>query len=60
MLRRLLILEKRGDKDKVGTRNTFPSERYLKSSILAPSCNLPLIDDPFSTIGCGQGGKHKR
>jgi hypothetical protein len=40
--------------------NTFPLERYLKFSILAPSCNLPWIDDPFSTIGCGQGGNHKR
>jgi hypothetical protein len=34
-------------------------ERYLKPSILAPSCNLPWIDDPFSSIGCGQGGNHK-
>jgi hypothetical protein len=41
MLRRLLVLEHIGDRDKVGTINTFPSERYLKSSILAPSCNLP-------------------
>jgi hypothetical protein len=60
MLRRLLVLRQRGDRDKVGTRNTFPLERFLKSSILAPSCNLPWIDDPFSTIGCGQGGNHKR
>jgi hypothetical protein len=35
-------------------------ERYLKSSMLAPSCNLPWIDDPSSTIGCGQGGNNKR
>jgi hypothetical protein len=41
MLRRLLVLEQRGDRDKVGTGNTFPSERYLKSSMLAPSCDLP-------------------
>jgi hypothetical protein len=60
MLRRLLVLGQRGDRDKVGTRNIFPLERYLKSSILAPSCNLLWIDDPFSTIGCGQGGNHKR
>jgi hypothetical protein len=60
MLRRLLVLEQRGDRDKVGTGNTFPLERHLKFSILAPSCNLPWIDDPFSTIGCGQGGNHKR
>jgi hypothetical protein len=45
--------------NKVGTGNTFPLERYLKSSIVAPSCNLPWIDDPSSTIGCGQGGNHK-
>jgi hypothetical protein len=49
----------RGDRDKVGTRNIFHLERYLKSSIFAPSCDLPLIDDPYSMIGCGQGGKHK-
>jgi hypothetical protein len=60
MLRRLLVLGQRGDNDKVGTGNTFPLERYLKSSIVAPSCDLPGIDDPYSTIGCGQGGKHKR
>jgi hypothetical protein len=41
MLRRLLVLEQRGDRDKVGTRNIFPLERYLKSSMLAPSCDLP-------------------
>jgi hypothetical protein len=60
MLRRLLVLGQRGDRDKVGVRNIFPLERYLKSSTLAPSCNLPWIDDPYSMIGCGQGGKHKR
>jgi hypothetical protein len=60
MLRRLLVLEQRGDRDKVGTKNTFPLERYLKSSMLALSCDLPWIDDPFSTIGCGQGGNHKK
>jgi hypothetical protein len=60
MLRHLLVLGQRGDRDKVGTRNIFPLERYLKSSILSPSCNLPWIDDPFLTIGCGQGGNHKR
>jgi hypothetical protein len=60
MLRRLLVLGQRGDKDKVGTGNTFPLERYLKSSKLAPSYDLPWIDDPSSTIGCGQGGNHKR
>jgi hypothetical protein len=43
--------------NKVGTRNNFPLERYLKSLIVAPSCNLPWIDDLSSTIGCGQGGK---
>jgi hypothetical protein len=41
MLRRFLILGQRSDRDKVGTRNIFPLERYLKSSILAPSCDLP-------------------
>jgi hypothetical protein len=41
MLRRLLVLRQRGDRDKVGTLNTFPLERYLKSSMLAPSCDLP-------------------
>jgi hypothetical protein len=41
MLRRLLFLGQRGDGDKVGTRNTFPLERYLKSSILTPSYDLP-------------------
>jgi hypothetical protein len=60
MLRRLLVLGQRGDRDKVGTRNIFPLERYLKSSILAPSCDHPWIDDPYSKIGCGQGGNHKR
>jgi hypothetical protein len=55
MLRCLLVLGQRGDRDKVGTRNTFPLERYL-----APSCNLPWIDDPSSMIGCGQGGKLKK
>jgi hypothetical protein len=60
MLRRLHVLGQRGDRDKIGTRNIFPLERYLKSSILAPSCDLPWIDDPYSMIGCGQGGKHKR
>jgi hypothetical protein len=60
MLRCLLVLGQIGDIDKVGTRNIFPLDRYLKSSILAPSCDLPWIDDPYSTIGCGQGGKHKR
>jgi hypothetical protein len=60
VLRYLLVLGQRGDRDKVGTRNIFPLDRYLKSSILAPSCDLPWIDDPYSMIGCGQGGKHKR
>jgi hypothetical protein len=60
MIRSLLVLGQRGDRDKVGTRNIFPLERYLKSSMLAPSCDLPWIDDPYSMIGCGQGGKHKR
>jgi hypothetical protein len=60
MLRRLLVLRQRGDSDKVGTRNIFSLERYLKSSILAPSCDLPWIYDPFSMVGCCQGGKHKR
>jgi hypothetical protein len=41
MLRRLLVLGQRGDRDKVGTRNTFPLERYLKYSITASSCYLP-------------------
>jgi hypothetical protein len=27
--------------NKVGTGNIFPLERYLKSSMLAPSCDLP-------------------
>jgi hypothetical protein len=26
---------------------------------MAPSCDLLSIDDPYSMIGCGQGGKHK-
>jgi hypothetical protein len=39
----LLVLEQRGDRDKVGTVNTFPLERYLKSSILAPSIFLELM-----------------
>jgi hypothetical protein len=56
----LLVLGQKGDIDKVGTGKFFPSERYLKSSIMAPSCDLPWIDDPYSTIGCGQGGNHKR
>jgi hypothetical protein len=60
MLRRLLDLGQRGDWDKVGTRNIFSLERYLKSWMLAPSCDLPWIDNPYSMIGCGQGGKHKR
>jgi hypothetical protein len=37
----LLVLGQRGDRDKVGTGNTFCLKRYLKSSIVAPSCNLP-------------------
>jgi hypothetical protein len=37
----LLVLGQRGDRDKVGTENTFPLERYLKSSMLVPSCDLP-------------------
>jgi hypothetical protein len=37
----LLVLGLRGDRDKVGTRNIFLLERYLKSSTLAPSCDLP-------------------
>jgi hypothetical protein len=50
-----VVLGQRDDRDNVGIRNTFPLERYLKSSILAPSCDLPWIDDPYSMIGCGQG-----
>jgi hypothetical protein len=57
---RLLVIGQRDDRDEVGTRKIFPLERYLKSSTLAPSCNLPWIDDPYSMICCGQGGKHKR
>jgi hypothetical protein len=60
MLRRLLVLGQRGDRDKLGTWNIFPLERYLKSLILAPCCDLPWIDDPYSMICRGQGGKHKR
>jgi hypothetical protein len=60
MLRRLLVLGQRGDRDKVGTRNIFLWRDTWKYSILASTCNLPCIDDPFSTIGCGQGGNHKR
>jgi hypothetical protein len=60
MLRRFLVLGEIGDRYQIDTRNIFPLERYLKSSILAPSRNLPRIDDPYSMIGCGQGGKHKR
>jgi hypothetical protein len=45
---------------KVGTGNIFFLERYLICSMLTPSCDLPWIDDPFSMIGCGQGGNHKR
>jgi hypothetical protein len=48
MLRRLLVPGQRGDRDKVGNRNIFPFERYLKSSTLAPSCDLPWIDDLYS------------
>jgi hypothetical protein len=48
MLRRFLILGQRGDRNKVGTRNIFPFERYLKYSILVSSCDLPRIDDPYS------------
>jgi hypothetical protein len=59
MLRCLLVLGQRGDRDNVGTKNIFPLERYLKYSILAPSCDLSEIDDSFSMRGCGQGGKHK-
>jgi hypothetical protein len=59
MLRHLLVLGQRDDRDKVGTRNIFPLERYLKSLIFAPSCDIPRIDDPYSMIGCGQGGKLK-
>jgi hypothetical protein len=54
------ILGHRGDRDNVGTGNTFPLDRYLKSSIVAPSCNLSWIDYPSSTICCGQGGNQKR
>jgi hypothetical protein len=39
MLRRLLVLEQRGDRDKVGTENSFPSERYLKSETTRISAN---------------------
>jgi hypothetical protein len=46
--------------NKVGTGNIFPLDRYLKSSMSAPSCDPPWIGDPFSTIGCGQRGNHKR
>jgi hypothetical protein len=60
MLKRLLVLGQRRDRDKVGTRNIFTLERYLKCSTMAPSCDLPWIHDPYSMIGCGQGGKHKR
>jgi hypothetical protein len=60
MLGHLLVLGQRGDRDKAGTRNIFPLKRYLKSSILAPSCDLPWIDDPYSTTGSSQGGNHKR
>jgi hypothetical protein len=56
----VLVLGQRGDRDKVGTENTFPLERYLNSSMLAPFCNLPWIDDPSSMIGCGQGSNHKK
>jgi hypothetical protein len=60
MLRRLLILGQRGDRDKVGTIKNFPLERHLKPSILEPSCDLPWIDDVYSMTGCGQEGNHKR
>jgi hypothetical protein len=60
MLRRLLVLGQRGHRYKVGTGNIFTLERYLKYSILAPSCDLPWVDDSYSMIGCGQGGKCKR
>jgi hypothetical protein len=59
MLRHLLDLGQSGDRDKVGNRNIF-SFGDLKSSILAPSCDLPWIDDPYSMIGCDQGDKHKQ
>jgi hypothetical protein len=48
MLKCLLILGKRGDRDKVGTGYIFPLERYLKSSISAPSYDLPRVDDPYA------------
>jgi hypothetical protein len=35
-------------------------ERYLRSLIVAPSFNLPWIDDPSRMIGCGNGSNHKR
>jgi hypothetical protein len=60
MLRRLLVLGQRGDRDKVGTINIFPLERYLKSSTSVPSCDLPWLTIHTHSIGCGQGGKHKR
>jgi hypothetical protein len=48
MLWCLLVLGQRGDRDKVGTINIFPLERYLKSWILAPSFDLPWIVYPYS------------
>jgi hypothetical protein len=39
----LLVLGQKSDRDKVGTGNTFPLERYLKSSFLAPSFFLELM-----------------
>jgi hypothetical protein len=61
MLRRLLVLRQRGDRDKVGTRNIFPLQRYLKSSIFWHHLAIFLeLTIHTQMIGCGQGGKHKR
>jgi hypothetical protein len=46
----LLVLEQRGDRDKVGTRNIFPLERYFEIfnlvTILQSSLNYqPILND---------------
>jgi hypothetical protein len=41
-------------------RKYFSFGEILEIFNVAPSCDLPWIDDPFSTIGCGQGGNDKR
>jgi hypothetical protein len=59
MLRRLLVLGQRGDRDKVGTRNIFPLERYLIfnfGTVMGSSLNWrSILNDRLWSRG-----KHKR